>query len=73
MRFLQSAVLVSQRKVAFGALQTVSRVTLAGQAHATRIVPRDIRLAILLIVSASRVTDGAQVQLSSVLVARRSD
>ena len=72
MRFLQSAVLVSQRKVAFGALQTVSRATLAGQAHATRIVPLDIRLAILPIVSASRVTDGAQVQLNSVLDARRS-
>ena len=71
MRFLLSAVLVSQRRVAFGALQTVSRAILAGQALATRIVPPDIRLAILPIVSASRVTDVAQAQPNSVLDARR--
>ena len=71
MRFLQFAVLASQRRVASGASQTVSRATLDGQAHATRIVPLDIRLAILPIVSASRVTDVAQAQLNSVLDARR--
>ena len=72
MRFLQYAVLVSLRKVAYGALQTVRRATLAGQAHATKIVPLDIRLATLPIVSANRVTDVAQAQPNSVLDARRS-
>ena len=72
MRFLQYAVLVSLRKVASGALQTVRRATLAGQAHATKIVPLDIRLATLPIVSANRVTDAAQAQPNRVLDARRS-
>ena len=73
MRSLQSAVLASLRKVAFGALQTVKRDTLAGQAPATRIVLLGIRLATLPIVNASQVTDVALEQLNSALDARRSD
>ena len=71
MRFLQFAVLVSLRAVDSGAFQTVRKATLAGQALATRIVPLDTRLAILRIVSASRVTDVAQAQLNSVQDAGR--
>ena len=72
MRSHQSAVLASQRREVSGALQTVSKATLDGQAHATRIVPLDIRPAISPIVSANRVTDVVQAQLNSVLDARRS-
>ena len=71
MRSLPSAVLVSQRRVASGASQTVSKATLDGQAHATKIVLLDIRLAILPIVNESQVIVVAQAQLNSVLDAKR--